>query len=297
MLVEMAVADAYAIPFEFTPHTEDRPNDLSRYYQHPSYAELSPGQYTDDTQRAIANAKVMLTWHPDDLFDPWAYAKSYLDTYKADPREGYSRRFQEFLKSVDTPLGFLRGVKRTAVSNGSLMGVAPLGFITDLQDLKYAALIQATTTHHQDTVIHAQLVAMAVYYFLQGGQTKNLRSWLMNNADWKDHTDDAYRWSYLVDLHGKGGKTTIKASSISSYMVYALENNFTLQEIMLNSVERGGDTDSAAATSVAVASVCPEIKNDIPQYLIDALEPGSQFGAGYLTDLERQLRVRYMLSR
>lgn len=293
MLVEMAVADAYAIPFEFVDHTPDRENDLSQFYQHPTYAELNPGQFTDDTQRALGNIQVLMGDYAD-KFSAWQYAAKYLDVYKYDPREGYSRRYQAFLDSQESALGFGRHVKRQAVSNGSLMGVAPLGFIGNINELKLAATVQAITTHHPNTAIYAQIVALAAHYFIHDvGPRVGVRNFVLMTADWQDNSDDQYRFRYLIDNVGSK-KTTIKAASIAAYVIYALDTFDTLSEIMLDAVQRGGDTDSAAASAVAVASCCPYIENDIPQHLIDGLEPNGEFKADRLREIEQRLRERYL---
>lgn len=293
MLVEMAIADAYAIAWEFTDQ-QTGPNDLSSFYQHPTYAELKPGQYTDDTQRAIANILAITsdTKPLHEIFNPRTYAEAYIQAYRQDPREGYSRGYQKFLAGQTNPDHFIMDISRRKASNGSLMGVAPLGFLPDIQMVKLASMIQAITTHHVNSAIHAQLVAMSTHYFLQGlGEKDGLQGWLMNNADWEDNTDEAYRWAYLVDSFDKGKKTSIKASSISAYMVYAVTAFDSLTEIMIDAVARGGDTDSAAATSVAIASMCPDMKSDIPEHLyqgLDEANPG--FGLEYLGDLEARIR-------
>lgn len=295
MLVEMAVADAYAIAWEFTDQ-QNAENDLTDFHQHPTYLELKPGQYTDDTQRSIANAHVLLG-APENKFNPLSYAQAYLEQVRMDPREGYSRGYQAFLNSVNHPYDFLVGIERTKFSNGSLMGVAPIGFLSDLREVKMAAMIQAITTHHPETVPHAQLVAMAVHYFLHIDDCprKALMDWLMLYSPFQ-RTGDNEQWWNQVAAYDQGGKTGIKASSISAYMVYAVSTFDTLSDIIHDAVQRGGDTDSAAAVSVAVASCCPEIINDIPHHLtasMDAANPN--FGVQYMNELEHKLRLMYKI--
>lgn len=293
MLVEMAVADAYAIGWEFARKKQTAPIDFSGFVQHPTYIELKPGQYTDDTQRAIANCMVMVERErPMDLFNPYTYAEAYLRAYRADPREGYSRGYQTFLKNVADADNFIMDISRTKISNGSLMGVAPLGLLPTIEMIKLASTIQAISTHHPATAIHAQLISLAVHYFNKGlGHKAYLKDWLVNNADWIDSNDDAYRWCYLVDTHDTGLGTSIKASSISSYMVYALSTFDTMSEIIYDAINRGGDTDSAAAVTIAVASCCDEIENDIPQHLIEAMDEANPgFGVDFLNSLEAEVR-------
>jgi ADP-ribosylglycohydrolase len=289
----MAVADAYAIAWEFARKQQTAPIDFSTFLQHPTYAELKPGQYTDDTQRAIANAQVLVNSNnPVDIFNPYTYAEYYLAAYRADPREGYSRGYQTFLKGVLDADNFLMDISRTKDSNGSVMGVAPLGFLPHLDQVKLASTIQAISTHHPSTATHAQIVAMSAFYFINDLGTKDcLQGWLMNHVDWTSGQDDSYRWSFLVDQHDQGRGTTIKASSISSYMVYALTAFDSMTQIIHDAIDRGGDTDSAAAVAIAVASCCPEIKNDLPDHLITAMDAAnSGYGVAFLKSLEYELR-------
>jgi ADP-ribosylglycohydrolase len=296
MLVEMAVADAYAIAWEFARKQQTAPIDFKEFLQHPTYVELKPGQYTDDTQRAIANCLVMTSGGPmAEMFNPHTYVDAYLRAYCQDPREGYSRGYQAFIKGIPDADEFLMAISRTKESNGSVMGVAPLGLLPDTEIVKLAATIQAISTHHPITAVDAQIVALSVYYFNQGIDNKEcLQGWLMNHVDWVNGRDDAYRWAYLVDQQDEGKPTTIKSSSISSYMVHALTKFDKLSHIIYDAIDRGGDTDSAAAVSVAVASCCPDIENDLPKHLIDAMDvanPG--YGVTFMESLEADVRRLY----
>jgi len=293
MLIEMAIADAYAIAWEFTDK-QTAANDLSGFYQHPTYAELKPGQYTDDTQRAIGNILALTSDSKRiyEIFNPRTYAEAYIQVYRQDPREGYSRGYQRFLSAQTNADDFIMDISRTKASNGAVMGAAPLGFLPEIPMIKLASTIQAVSTHHMNAAIHAQLVALSTHFFLRSyGEKETLQGWLMNHADWEDNTDESYRWAYLVESFANGKKTTIKASSISAYMVYAVTMFGSLSEIIRDAVERGGDTDSAAAVAVAVASMSDEITNDLPEHLyrdLDAANPG--FGLEYLGGLEERIR-------
>lgn len=294
MLVEMAVADAYALPWEFT-NAQNGANDLSTFYQHPTYLELKPGQYTDDTQRSLANALVILSDSSMDKYDPQCYAESYLKVVAQDPREGYSRGYQAFLNSVTNGHDFLTKISREKASNGSLMGVAPLGYLTTIEEVKLASMIQAITTHHQSTVVHAQIVALSAHYFIHvKGSKSTLNEWLTEQLA-PGNIDEMFEWSENVVRYRQSYKrTTIAAASISTYMAYALRNYDSLTAIIKDAVDRGGDTDSAAAVAVAVASCCPEIENDIPQHLYDAMDVANpNFGVDYLNRIDTLLHNRY----
>lgn len=296
MLAEMAVADAYAIGWEFTDQQTGE-NNLQHFYQHPTYAALNPGQYTDDTQRAIANAEVMLTGNPMDLFTPISYAEHYVNAYKRDRRDGYSRGFQALLDSVDSGAELLMNVRRNKNSNGSVMGVAPLGFISDIPSVKLAAGIQALTTHHASTVVDAQIVALAVHYLVhEVGDRLDMLDFVVEHADWLDGVADRKVWLGEFAEYSMNAlkPTTIKARSISAYAVHQAFTAKSLSQIMQDAVRRGGDTDSAAACSVAIASCCSEIINDIPEQLTLTLDQcNPNYGIGFLTALDDRLCAAY----
>lgn len=286
MLVEMAVGDAYGIGFEFVDR-ENWPgaNDLSQMYQHPTYHELLPGMYTDDTQRAIANAEVVLA---GSYLDVRAYAEAYVNAYQRDPREGYSRRYQEYLKTHPDAKSFLLDLDRSAISNGSLMGVAPLGFIKDIREVKLASMIQALVTHSPETAIHAQIVALTVHYFVQGiGPKEHLIEFLKNNSDVRE-------WDYITN---KTSKTSIHAKSVVNTMLTGILKHDRLTSLLQWSVDLEGDTDSAAATCMAVGAVMEEMTNDLGIGPADVkqhyslywpLEDG-EYGKSYLLGLDNLL--------
>lgn len=285
MLLEMAVADAYAIPFEFVPHSADRPNDLKTFHRHPTYVELLTGQYTDDTQRSIGNAEVILG---GEWWNQLTYAESYVHQFRLDPREGYSRGYQQLMQSVKTGMDFMLTIKRDKDSNGSVMGAAVVGFIKDPEMVKLAATTQACLTHVPATAIHAQLVALAANYMIyKRGSKDDLFDYLMSAVS--DTSMSKTGWElWLGDCKNSQIKTTINAASISAFVVGALDRHTTLSGILREAVDRGGDTDSAAASAVAVASHCDEIDNDLPIELYQGLENGA-YGADYLRMLDSEL--------
>ena len=285
MLYEMAIADAYAIAFEFVPDTPDRPNDLKTFYQHPKYIELVPGQYTDDTQRSIGNANVLLS---GEWWNMMAYANEYVSQFKLDPREGYSRGFQKLLNSVDTGEEFINTCRRERTSNGAVMGSAVLGYLHEPEQVKLAATTQACLTHLPATAVHAQIVALSAHYFIYGlGKKAGLFAWLM--AQLPDGSMTADQWDdWTAEIESITSRTTIEASSISAFVIGALDRHHTLTGIIKEAVDRGGDTDSAAAAAVAVASECNEIQNDLPAELMAGIEAG-KWGVDFLKVIDKEL--------
>jgi ADP-ribosyl-[dinitrogen reductase] hydrolase len=302
MLLNMAVADAYAIPFEFIDKSEyPGPNDLKTYHKHPKYHELKLGQYTDDTQRSIANWEVMVM---GDWTDTRAFAQKYVDVFARDPREGYSRGYQKLLRDIllsakareengypdhEAGMEFLRICKRSKNSNGAVMGAAVLGLMSNPEHVKIAAMVQACTTHLPHTAIHAQIVALAAHYTaFDIGPKDEIQTWVMQTIE-----DGAFRsqeelTNWYAECENSVSRTRIAASSISAFVIGAIRRHTTMSGILREAVDRGGDTDSAAAAAIAVASHCAEIEDDLPVELFDGLERG-QWGFDFLKELDNDI--------
>ncbi len=293
MLVEAAAADAYAIPFEFVPHTGDRPNDLSGYHQHPTYADMVPGHYTDDTQRSIANAQWLLDCEAGydhlprtNLFNPYWYGTRLQATFKQDPRPGYSRRFEAFLHENFHDEDLALKVQRKP-SNGSIMGVAPLGYLGKIAEVRLAAAAQALSTHSYVTVPFAEIVALSAHYMIyRVGKLDDLVPWLRTELE-PSAPDTLPRFFDAVWMQAPT-ETKMSASSTCGNFLRLLTANRSLSEVIWQAVDLGGDTDSLAAITVAVASQSSEYTNDIPTVLMDGLE-NDKFGRDYLADLDAQL--------
>lgn len=287
MLLEMAIADAYGIGFEFVPMEGDtRPNTGRQFYQNPKYLDLQPGCYTDDTQRAIANAVVVLDGDPMSI---WSYADAYHSVFVDDPRNGYSRRYQAFLESVDSAEDFIERIDTTAVSNGSIMGVLPIGFLPTPGQVRAAAAAQAMATHSYETVPYAQSLALLAHYYIY-----RPRYFIGNTVaiDWQTFLNREMRWSENrgYDFHRQPGPVKMSAHDTWT-AVMSLQHYDSLHTILRAAVDLRGDTDSVAALAVGLASLNRDVKNDLPVSLFDGFEKGD-FGADFLYDLETRLRAK-----
>lgn len=289
MLLEMAIGDAYGIGFEFVKNSQ-HVNDLSQFYQHPIYANLIPGQYTDDTQRTLANMMVIAN---KDHLNPLDYAKAYVDEFKASPRDGYSRRYQALIQECNTGLDLLNKVIPTQVSNGSIMGVAPIGYLEDVNRVLRAAGIQAMVTHSYETVPYAQMIALAAHYFLYDlGSKEDLLEFI---------NDKLVEQYFVVDgLHPLKNtfagifkeseyEDILEPCDMSAHMtayhsLYAVLSYDNLADMLKHCIDVGGDTDSLAAISMALGSVSKEIENNLPQNLYDGLENDGR-GLDYIKQL------------
>lgn len=290
MLFEMAVADSYCIPFEFVddPESHGLVNDLATYQQHPRYDGLKPSQFTDDTQRSIANAKVVLAynWH-----DPCAYVRAMQEEFCRDPRDGYSHRFQTFMEENTStyPLDWLRAIPIRKESNGSIMGAAPLGYLFDPVEVRLAANLQAMTTHSIATAPFAQTIALASHYFIyELGEREDLLGFLFEEVE---GVDQALGDIVLGGDYPKG-PVKMTARDTCHAVLGLLKRCNSLTEIIKAAVDLRGDTDSVAALSVAIASTSKDYEDDLPQSLKEGLEFGNTVQHSRLLNLDIDLAAR-----
>lgn len=294
MLLEMAIGDAYGIGFEFVKDNQ-HPNDLAQFYQHPKYNTLIPGQYTDDTQRALAN--VMVLCHKN-ILDPKSYADSYVEEFMISPRDGYSRRFQALIESSKNGGDLLTAVSPVGRTNGSIMGVAPLGYIEDTNLLKRAAVIQASVTHSWETAPWAQMVALMAHYFLYDiGPKDELINFLITEVDYPEEMNAHYNHpnyilSPIMKSYTELFKCTMEAKHTALHALYAVLNFDNLADMLKHCVDVGGDTDSLAALAMAIGSVSKEVTNNLPPILYASLENQSR-GKDYIVMLDKVINNVY----
>jgi ADP-ribosyl-[dinitrogen reductase] hydrolase len=268
MLIEMAVADAYGVGWEFT-NAQHGANDLSCYRRHPTYGELEPGRYTDDTQRAVANSTVVLSGEHR-WYQPASYAKAYMTEYAFDPREGWSKRFQAYLKDHrhSTPENFMKGLRRRE-TNGALMGVAPLGHLPNEDAVRLATTMQTVSTHSGSAAQYAQAVSLSAHYLMfDKGPRSDLPRYLADEVEW----DGSGGRSVIDGMKEDPPKARMPAKTVAAAALWAVLNLDSLSDIMRWCIDKGDDTDSLAAVAVAIASCSSEIANDVPPALLDTLE-------------------------
>lgn len=269
MLIEMAVGDAYGAAFEFTD-APLIPNDLSRYGSHPM-GELPQGAYTDDTLRAVANARVLLSEDGDAPFRPESYAQAYIDAYGGDRRKGWSKRFQLILEAHVGGAGMdlVRSLRRSP-TNGCLMGIAPLGHLPDPDMVRLAATMQTVSTHSGSAVPQAQAIALAAHHLLHGGTTRSVVDYVATNVEWADPDRDPAR--LRSSIQDEPPVPLMPAHTIVSAALWALTRFDSCAEALVWTCSRGGDTDSLGAVTMALASCAADMAQDLPDHLLKGVD-------------------------
>ncbi|HLO86769.1 MAG TPA: ADP-ribosylglycohydrolase family protein [Nostocaceae cyanobacterium] len=272
MLLELAIGDAYGAGFEYADEIIYA-NDLSRYVKHPRH-RLIPGSYTDDTQMSIAIAEVIVAQAP---WTPEVLAASFVNAFKRDAREGYSRNFYHFLNSINNAEEFLDKIHPDSDKSGAAMRAAPIGVYSTPEKVIQAATIQAAITHNTPDGINAAVAAalMSHYFIYQLGAKRKLGQFLEGyvTGDWSKP------WQ---------GKVKSKGWMSVRAAITAIIRNDSMSELLQDCINFTGDVDTVGAIALAAAASCPEIDQDIPEHLITTLENGT-YGKDYLIELDKQL--------
>jgi ADP-ribosyl-[dinitrogen reductase] hydrolase len=166
MLLKMAIADSYGAGFEYAPENMHLNNPDNGYIKHPKY-NIGNGRYTDDSQMASALAEHIIEGRPIERI---AFAHSFLDAFKRDPREGYSKRVYAALQTANTGQELFDILSPyESIGNGACMRAAVLGFIEDEKRVYMVAREQALATHYsRDGGNSSQCVALASWALRNG---------------------------------------------------------------------------------------------------------------------------------
>ena len=274
MLLEGAIGDAYGAGFEFVYRLIiRRRNKLTKYKRHPFYRTIC-GHYTDDTQMAMSLAELIVEGTE---WTRLSVANKFVEVFKRDTRQGYAFRFFGLLKEVASGQELLERIIPSSERNGSAMRAYPIGVLGSEKEVLEKATIQARITHDTEWGVRAaQAIALIAHYFLyQRGSKAELIAYL---ADWQ-----GVKWP--LDWQGEvpmKGKETVEA------VLSLLMQGERMSSILWEAVDLGGDTDTVASLTLALGSICPEIVQDLPDWMFEQLENGP-YGRSYIENLDRQL--------
>jgi ADP-ribosylglycohydrolase len=211
---------------------------------------------------------------------PEVIVRHWLTVFHRDPRDGYARRFQEFLETHNTVEQFLADIRPESDRSGAAMRVGPIGYISDTNRVIEMATVQAEITHRTKGGVDSAVVAalMAWYCHHAAGPRHQLPAFLaarVGGHPWQQ------RW--------KGRAGVVGLECVAAALTALVEHD-SLTAILTRCIEFGGDVDSVAAIAMAAASGCGDIKQDLPQHLLEGLENGP-FGRDYLIALDSRVRA------
>lgn len=284
MLPEIGIGDAYGMGFEFALETAltSRKNDGETYYHHP-FHDIKPGHYTDDTQMSIAVAETLIAHGVNST--KIDFANAFVSTFKLDSRLGYSSRCYNALKWANSGLGLISMIDRNSIGSGAAMRAVPLGYIPDLLRLRTIAVEQASITHNTVSGMNAALaVAFMSHYAIYGlGSKTDLRKWLCKLLG---------SGFNFFDAPHEGQVPSDGIPSVNAALT-VLEQSDTLTEILIRSVNFGGDVDTVAAIAMGIGcNLLPKSANDLSHKLYTGFEDG-WCGMQYLQTIDTKLREAF----
>jgi ADP-ribosylglycohydrolase len=144
---------------------------FEKFHKHPTHHRLNPGMYADDTQMSIAVTEALLRdaagcyWENYLTTDMFAWR--FFEAFKRDPRDGYSRKFQEILEKSKTVDELKLNLVPDSNKNGARMRAVPIGALFTPEEVLRVCETQAKVTH--DTwggIRSAQAVGLMSHFAL-----------------------------------------------------------------------------------------------------------------------------------
>ncbi len=186
-------------------------------------------RFTDDTVCTIATMDWLMSQDKDYSF----YLKKWCRKY---PNAGYSPTFWEWVSKGKKPYG--------SFGNGAGMRVSPVGLYgTFIGQVLMLAEMTANATHnHPEGIKAAKAIALAVYLAKTGNSKPEIKSRIENLG-------------YNVELPKKKGvfDTTSQATIPQAVACFIESNSF--EDTIRTAISIGGDSDTIAAMSGAIAEV------------------------------------------
>lgn len=261
---------------------------------------IPPWSYTDDTQMAIGVAESLIK---DGAIIEQSLCAAFVENY--DPSRGYGRGARVVLNAMadgeDHKFWANEMFPGGSYGNGAAMRVAPVGlfFFDDRDRLHEEARLSSLPTHvHPLGIEGAQLIAHAIAICLTANTFDRdvFFSELTGRAVEPDYLAKlavARNASCRDDLHQLGNGIAAQDSVVTAIGCFALTPN-SYEQVIGNAILLGGDTDTIAAMSGAIAGAFLG-EAAIPRKLVEALE-NNRKGRGYIATLARQLSERRLSS-
>lgn len=267
MLIHMAVADAYAVAWEFVNPEDRYPNDWSGYRQHPTAPGARASFFTDDTLRSLINARVLLR---REHLSPLAYVRQIKRAFRADKRGGWSRKFRAFMEEqLPKPDERWLAELKPRNTNGALMGAGVMGMLPNPDEAYAAGFVQAIVTHDHEAASYAACLSWAASGLAGGFTTRNgLLRWVNDKSDLA---------AMAVVCEGRSCPVDMSARMTFAAIIRILCEERSMTGIIDAAIGAGGDTDSVAAAAVCLASLAPrDYANDLPAWAFSQLEGGDR---------------------
>lgn len=277
-LVGEAVADSLGVPFETMQADNPILLNWDGTYQASEYHQLRPGQWTDDTMMAKI---VMESLYICGGFYPRDIAQRYQHWYLAGPLRGMGTTTKKAMQNLRDGVSWNESGIVGAEGNGTAMRAAPFGAFYQEDPLTAAqfARMEANITHKSlEAEEGSAAVAVAVSLlwtgvgpqevvektigFLRESKVKLALSRLV----FYQKSNDV---SAAEALKLFGTKAHVVQTVPSAFAAFVLTSSY--EDAVLTSIRSGGDTDTTAAISGALAGTYYGFKS-IPKKYREGLE-------------------------
>ena len=287
-LLACAISDAYGAGFEFASAAYvKKHNRMTEYIPHPKFAGRPANHYTDDTQMALGLVEHLLSGKPTTAM---ALADCWVEGFKRDPRQGYSKGFYDILTTVTSGAELLSKVTPHSTKNGGAMRAFACGVFPTPAMVMDMAMMQASITHAtwRGMMAAAASALMFHYFYHRIGRKADLVQALQNWLPGTDWSLQALKQTTgnVSPEKGTDGLNTVRAA------VHCVVQGNSLADVIQMAVSLGEDTDTGAAIVAASAAVSEEIRNALPDTLVAGLENGT-YGRDYLIAMDNQLLHRF----
>lgn len=188
--------------------------------------------FTDDSVLTVAVA--------DALLADADFASTYREYFRRFPDRGYGSGFCCWAMSN-------AGQPYNSFGNGSAMRVSPVGWAFDsLESVLDAAERSAVVSHnHAQGIRGAQAVAAAIFMARRGRSKTEIKDFVAGRFGYDlDRTLEAIRPGYAFDVSCEG--------SVPESIIAFLESS-SFEDAIRNAVSLGGDSDTMACISGAIA--------------------------------------------
>ncbi|MDP9463404.1 MAG: ADP-ribosylglycohydrolase family protein [Actinomycetota bacterium] len=265
-LLGLAVGDALGAPFEFGPAGQ-----WSTRFPEPvrgGTGEMigggcgwKPGEFTDDTQMALALAESLITHDRLDLDDVWDRFRAW-----ATEAKDVGNITRAALSHADRHGAAEAAHQRLGRSagNGSLMRVLPLSLAflnADIETLMRAACEQSALTHADPAAgwgaaVYAELVRRTIVGDSPFEQIDAILAEVPEPADglFKELLDP--RWH-----PDRGGPGNGSVWGCLAQAVWAVRTTSTFEQAVAVAIELGDDTDTVAAVAGGLAGSIYDIQS------------------------------------
>ena len=282
VLVGLAVGDALGMPLEFLTRQEIKTRyggKVTNYVKampgHPC-ERLAPGQYTDDTQMALALARSLID---KGEFSPHAFKRRLVEWYECNDHRAPGNACIEAALRLDEGVSYKESGQKNAAGCGSAMRVPPLALVYRGKDLVKHSHVQSLMTHQDvrasiGAVLTAQIVsrllAIDADSFDSDVFLQEMNEFAAALEEKLGHRNGEFSrmLAKFTNLLGMPFEEGIQAIGTSGYVVQTvlaafygfLHTPHDFEQTIVNVVNEGDDADSVGAIAGAFSGALNGMK-------------------------------------